>query len=148
VLVATQLRAPAAGDGAPGIPGDVAGAYPATGSAAGRASSQSLRMQLFVAMLAGQPGSRSERRDAEDRGTLGQANRFLRQLLAGPAIAACAPAPDRAVDGVLSSPAEASQPPAAQAMALLALAETERAHARLDAPPAGTGGNAGSAPAR
>lgn len=148
VLVATQLQAPAAEAGVPGAPEDVSGAYPATGSAAGRASSQSLRMQLFVAMLAGQPGTRSDARDAEDRDSLGRANRFVRQLLATPAIAAAGPAPDRAIGGVLASPPEASQPLAAQAMALLALAETERAHARLDAPAAGSGGNAGSAPAR
>jgi hypothetical protein len=146
VLVATQLRqVTAAGGGAtPPVPADAVGAFPATGSPAGRASAQSLRMHLFLATIAGLPGTRSADRDAEDRDALGRANRFLRQLQATAAIAYCAPAPDRAVDGILASPADASQPLAAQAVAILALSESERALGRLDVPAGGKAGIGGS----
>ena len=113
---------------------DMPGAYPMAGSAAGRISAQSLRAQVFVAMMAGQPAWRSGERDAEDRASLGWATRFVDQLSAPSRVAYCAPAPERAVGGILASPADASQPVAAQAMAILALSETEAALARLSAP--------------
>ena len=150
VLVATQVSATRVGaDGRPPLD-DTIGAYPAVGSAAGRASAQSLRMHLFIAMLAGEDGTRGADRDAEDRRSLDDANRFLHQLLAPPSIACCAGAPDRATGGILASPADASQPLAAQAIAVLALCETERALDRLGgaAEGAGNGGNRGSAPER
>ena len=146
VLLTTQVR-PVAPE-RPASLEDMPGSYPTSGSSAGRASSQSLRMHLFLAMLAAAPQGRTQARDDEERTTLGWANRFLRQLQAPTAIAYCAPAPDRALGGILASPADASQPLAAQAMAILALTETERALARLDRPAPGIGGNGASAPGR
>jgi hypothetical protein len=149
VLVATQVTA---GDDAAGrrVPDDAVGAYPAAGSASGRASAQSLRMHLFMAMLAGSTGDGDVARDLADRRSLGLANRFLRQLQVPPSIDWFAPAPDRALGGILASPAEAAQPVAAQAIAVLALCETDIALERLDsrAAAAGNGGIGGSSPAR
>jgi hypothetical protein len=88
-----------------------------------------------MAMVAGLPATRSPARDAEDSDTLALAIRFVQQLQAPAAIAYCAPAPERARGGVLASPADASQPAAAQAFAILALTESERALARLALPP-------------
>ena len=113
---------------------DMPGAYPMSGSSAGRISAQSTRPQFFMAMVAGLPATRSPARDAEDSDTLALAIRFVRQLQAPVAIAYCAPAPERARGGVLASPADASQPAAAQAFAILALTESERALARLALP--------------
>lgn len=135
VLLATQAR-PVAPD-RPASLADAAGAFPMTGSSTGRIGAQSARAQVFVAMLAGLPGTRSAARDDEDRASLGWAGRFLLQLQAPPGVSYCAPAADRAVGGILASPADASQPVAAQAMAVLALAESELAFARMDAPLAG-----------
>jgi hypothetical protein len=133
VLVATQVRA-GAPDRAPSLL-DMPGAYPMVGSASGRISAQSTRAQVFVAMLAGLTTTRSAARDDEDRATLGWATRFVRQLTATAAIDYCAPTPGRARGGVLASPADAAQPLAAQAVAVLALTETERALARLETAP-------------
>jgi hypothetical protein len=72
---------------------------------------------------------------ASSREALGWANRFVRQLCAGPEIAVCAPAPEVAVGGILASPADASMPVGAQAMALWALAESETALAALESAP-------------
>jgi hypothetical protein len=94
-------------------------------------------MHVFVAMAAALEGSRGDARDREDRASLGWANRFLRQLQAPASLGCCAPAPDRVAGGILGSPAEPSMPLAAQAMAILALSETERALGRLDAPAGG-----------
>jgi hypothetical protein len=130
VLLGTQVRA-----GDPLRPSsllDAPGAYPLTGSAAGRISAQSLRAQVFVAMIAGMPATRSTERDDEDRGSIGWATRFLRQLMAPASIAYCARVPERALGGVMASPADAAQPVAAQAIAILALTESERAWARLE----------------
>jgi hypothetical protein len=135
VLLATQVR-PMAPD-RPASLADTAGAFPLTGSSTGRIGAQSARAQVFVAMLAGLPGTRSAARDDEDRASLGWAGRFLLQLQAPPGVSYCAPAADRALGGILASPADASQPVAAQAMAILALAESELAFARMDAPSAG-----------
>lgn len=129
VLLATQVR-PDDGRRAASL-ADMPGAYPMAGSAAGRISAQSLRAQVFVAMMAGQPAWRSADRDTEDRASLGWATRFVDQLSAPPRVAYCAPAPERALGGILASPADAAQPVAAQAMALLALVETEAALSRL-----------------
>jgi hypothetical protein len=149
VLLATQLGEPGPGTGqGPVTLDDMPGAYPTAGSASGRAGAQSLRMQVFVAMLAGLPGMRADDRDREDRLSLGRANRFLGQLLAPKSIACCTASPDLAEGGILASPAEATQPVAAQAFAILALAESERALARLDAADAGTPGIPASAPGR
>jgi hypothetical protein len=116
------------------------GAYPMAGSAAGRISAQSLRSQLFVAMLAGQPAWRAPMRDGEDRASLRWAVRFVAQLAAPGSIAYCAPTPERAVGGILASPADAAQPVAAQAVAILALAESEAALERLSEPVPGQSG--------
>lgn len=145
VLLATQVR-PIAPD-RPASLLDMPGAYPMAGSAAGRISAQSTRAQVFVAMLAGLPGTRGAARDDEDRATLGWATRFVRQLTAPEAVDAVAPGPERARGGVLASPADLAQPLAAQAVAILALSETERAHGRLDAAPSGNDRNPGSVPA-
>lgn len=145
VLLATQVR-PIAPD-RPASLLDMPGAYPMAGSAAGRISAQSTRAQVFVAMLAGLPGTRAAARDDEDRATLGWATRFVRQLTAPEAVDAVAPGAERARGGVLASPADLAQPLAAQAVTLLALSETERALARLDGAPSGNGGNPGSVPA-
>jgi hypothetical protein len=132
VLLATQVRPD---DGArPASLGDMAGAYPMAGSAAGRISAQSLRSQLFVAMLAGQPAWRTAARDGADRESLRWAIRFVAQLAAPASIAYCAPTPERAIGGILASPADAAQPVAAQAVAILALAESEAALERLSQP--------------
>ena len=145
VLLATQAR-PIAPD-RPASLLDMTGAYPMAGSAAGRISAQSTRAQVFVAMLAGLPGTRGAARDDEDRASLGWATRFVRQLTAPEAVDAVAPSPARARGGVLASPADLAQPLAAQAVAILALSETERALARLDAAPSGNDRNPGSVPA-
>ena len=131
VLLGTQIRA-----GDPLRPSsllDAPGAFPLTGSAAGRISAQSLRAQVFVAMIAGMPATRSAERDVEDSRSIGWATRFLRQLMAPASIAYCARVPERALGGVMASPADAAQPVAAQAIAILALTESERAWARLEA---------------
>jgi hypothetical protein len=78
------------------------------------------------------PATRSTERDGEDRGSIGWATRFLRQLMAPASIAYCARVPERALGGVMASPADAAQPVAAQAIAILALTESERAWARLE----------------
>lgn len=131
VLLGTQLRPDAS---RPASLADEVGAFPVAGAASGRVSSQSLRPQVLVAMLATDPamdaGVRGSSREA-----LGWANRFVRQLCAGPEIAVCAPAPEAAVGGILASPADASMPVGAQAMALWALAESETALATLESPP-------------
>ena len=132
VLLATQVR-PVAPD-RPASLADTPGAFPVTGSATGRIGAQSARPQVFVAMLAGLPGTRSAARDDEDLAALGWGSRFLLQLQAPASIAYCAPAADRAVGGILASPVDATQPVSAQAMAILALAESERALERLAAP--------------
>jgi hypothetical protein len=132
VLLATQVR-PVAPD-RPASLADTPGAFPVTGSASGRIGAQSARPQVFVAMLAGLPGTRSAARDDEDRAALGWGSRFLLQLQAPSSIAYCAPAADRAVGGILASPVDATQPVSAQAMAILALAESELALERLAAP--------------
>jgi hypothetical protein len=138
VLLATQVRPD---DGTrPASLADMVGAYPMAGSAAGRISAQSLRSQLFVAMLAGQPAWRAPMRDGEDRASLRWAVRFVAQLAAPGSIAYCAPTPERAVGGILASPADAAQPVAAQAVAILALAESEAALERLSAPVPGQSG--------
>ncbi|MFO0962722.1 MAG: hypothetical protein U0625_07410 [Phycisphaerales bacterium] len=137
VLVETQqAQLPA---GARATLGDGIGAYALTGSRAGRASSQSTRAQLLVALLTAEPAlqpalpaAEAAQRDARNARSLRLATRFLRQLTADETIALVAPNPTRAVGGVLASPSDASQPLAAQAMALWALAETERALARLE----------------
>lgn len=131
VLIATQVRP--VDPGRPASLADTAGAFPMTGSSTGRVGAQSARAQVFVAMLAGLPGPRTPARDDEDRASLGWASRFLLQLQAPARVSYCAPAADRAVGGILASPSDAAQPVAAQAMAILALAETERALARMDA---------------
>jgi hypothetical protein len=129
VLLGTQVSADSSDR--PNSLLDMPGAYPMAGSSAGRISAQSTRPQFFMAMIAGLPATRSPARDAEDRETLALAIRFVQQLQAAAAIAYCAPAPERARGGVLASPADASQPVAAQAFAILALTESERALARL-----------------
>jgi hypothetical protein len=130
VVLGTQARADPS---RPPSLADEAGAFPVTGSAAGRISSQSCRVQAFVAMLAGDPArpARGER-DAE-LAALGWGNRFIAQLCVGAAQAAFAPRPDLADGGILASTADASMPPAAQGLALWALAASERALERLDA---------------
>jgi hypothetical protein len=90
--------------------------------------------QVLVAMLATDPAMDAAVR-ASSREALGWANRFVRQLCAGPEIAVCAPAPEAAVGGILASPADASMPVGAQAMALWALAESETALAALESTP-------------
>jgi hypothetical protein len=134
VLLGTQVQADSSDR--PTSLLDMPGAYPMSGSSAGRISAQSTRPQFFMAMIAGLPATRSPARDAEDRDTLALAIRFVQQLQAAAAIAYCAPAPERARGGVLASPADASQPVAAQAFAILALTESERALARLALPTA------------
>ncbi len=179
VLVATQQGALPAD--APASLADGIGAYVLTGSAAGRASSQSTRAQVLVALLAGRSAAGSNAapdptrdptrdpnsgaaagapalapagqdspvataRDQQDRRSLRMATRFLAQLTADASIATIAPRPERALGGVLASPSDASQPLAAQAMAIWALAETERAEARLEAMHAPRGAAAAPAP--
>lgn len=152
VLVGTQV--PDAQPGRSPSVDDAAGAFPLSGSTAGRVSAQSARAHAFVAMLAGMPGTRSPTRDAEDIEAMVRGTRFIAQLVAPADVAYCAPTPARAVGGVLASPADLSQPVVAQAIALLALVETERAAARLglpDAPPPGppaAPAEAAGAPAR
>lgn len=131
VLLGTQLRPDAS---RPASLADEVGAFPVAGAASGRVSSQSLRPQVLVAMLATDPAMDAGVR-ASSREALGWANRFVRQLCAGPEIAVCAPAPEAAVGGILASPADASMPVGAQAMALWALAESETALATLESPP-------------
>ncbi len=131
VLLGTQLRPDAS---RPASLADEVGAFPVAGAASGRVSSQSLRPQVLVAMLATDPSMDAGVR-ASSREALGWANRFVRQLCAGPEIAVCAPAPEAAEGGILASPADASMPVGAQAMALWALAESETALATLESPP-------------
>jgi hypothetical protein len=131
VLLGTQLRPDAS---RPASLADEVGAFPVAGSTGGRVSSQSLRPQVLVAMLATDPAMDAAIR-ASSREALGWANRFVRQLCAGPEIAVCAPAPEAAVGGILASPADASMPVGAQAMALWALAESETALAALESVP-------------
>ena len=131
VLLGTQLRPDAS---RPASLADEVGAFPVAGSTGGRVSSQSLRPQVLVAMLATDPAMDAAVR-ASSREALGWANRFVRQLCAGPEIAVCAPAPEAAVGGILASPADASMPVGAQAMALWALAESETALAALESAP-------------
>jgi hypothetical protein len=131
VLLGTQLRPDAS---RPASLADEVGAFPVAGSTGGRVSSQSLRPQVLVAMLATDPAMDAAIR-ASSREALGWANRFVRQLCAGPEIAVCAPAPEAAVGGILASPADASMPVGAQAMALWALAESETALAALESAP-------------
>ena len=131
VLLGTQLRPDAS---RPASLADEVGAFPVAGSTGGRVSSQSLRPQVLVAMLATDPAMDAAIR-ASSREALGWANRFVRQLCAGPEIAVCAPAPEAAVGGILASPADASMPVGAQAMALWALAESETALAALESTP-------------
>jgi len=130
VVLGTQVRADPS---RPPSLADEAGAFPVTGSAAGRISSQSCRVQAFIAELSGDPArpARGER-DAE-RAALGWGNRFIAQLCVGAAQATFAPRPDLADGGILASTADASMPPAAQGLALWALAASERAQERLDA---------------
>lgn len=132
VLIGTQVRADNVDR--PSALLDMPGAYPMAGSMAGRISAQSTRPQFFIAMIAGLPATRSPARDDQDRETLSLAIRFVLQLQAPAAIAYCAPTPERARGGILASPADASQPVAAQAFAILALTESERAFARLALP--------------
>lgn len=131
VLLGTQLKPDAS---RPASLADEVGAFPVAGAASGRVSSQSLRPQVLVAMLATDPAMDAGVRESS-REALGWANRFVRQLCAGPEIAVCAPAPEAAVGGILASPADASMPVGAQAMALWALAESETALATLESPP-------------
>lgn len=131
VLLGTQLKPDVA---RPASLADEVGAFPVAGAASGRVSSQSLRPQVLVAMLATDPAMDAGVR-ASSREALGWANRFVRQLCAGPEIAVCAPAPEAALGGILASPADASMPVGAQAMALWALAESETALATLESAP-------------
>jgi hypothetical protein len=134
VLMGTQVRAEQTERSSALL--DMPGAYPMAGSSAGRISAQSTRPHVFMAMLAGMPATRSAVRDEQDRNTLALANRFVQQLQTSSVIAYCSPAPERAHGGVLASPADASQPVAAQAFAILALTESERAFERLAQPTA------------
>jgi hypothetical protein len=129
VVLGTQVRADPS---RPPSLADEAGAFPVTGSAAGRISSQSCRVQAFVAMLAGGPESSARRERDAERAALGWGNRFIAQLCVGAAQANFAPRPDLADGGILASTADASMPPAAQGLALWALAASERALERLD----------------
>ena len=132
VLIGTQIRAEQTDRSSALL--DMPGAYPIAGSSAGRISAQSTRPHVFMAMIAGMPATRSAMRDEQDRNTVALAIRFVQQLQASPVIAYCSPAPERAQGGVLASPADASQPAAAQAFAILALTESERAFERLAQP--------------
>ena len=129
VLLGTQLRPDAS---RPASLADEVGAFPVAGAASGPVSSQSLRPQVLVAMLATDPSMDDDVR-ASSREALAWANRFVRQLCAGPEIAVCAPDAESAIGGILASPADASMPVGAQAMALWALAESETALAALEA---------------
>jgi hypothetical protein len=98
---------------------------------AARASSQSARAQLFVALAAAMPGV-DPARTAGAAQALRAGSRFLAQLTASSEIGAFAPQPASAQGGVLASAVELTQPLAAQAMAIWALAESDRAQAVLD----------------
>ncbi len=100
---------------------DEVGAFPVTGSAAGRVSSQSLRAHLLLAMAGRSPA---------DPAALGWACRFVRQLAIGPSAACMAPNPAAAAGGILASTADPVLPIPAQAIALWALAESDRAWGR------------------
>jgi hypothetical protein len=129
VLLGTQQR-PLAAE-APATLADGVGAFPVTGVPAGRASSQSARAQLFVALAAAMPGV-DPARTAGAAQALRAGSRFLAQLTASSEIGAFAPQPASAQGGVLASAVELTQPLAAQAMAIWALAESDRAQAVLD----------------
>ena len=77
------------------------------------------------------PGGDSTRPPAFTR-ALRAGSRFLAQLTAGPEIRAFAPQPTAAQGGVLASTVELTQPLAAQAMAIWALSESERAQDALE----------------
>jgi hypothetical protein len=130
VVLGTQVRPD---PGRPPSLADEVGAFPVTGSSAGRISSQSCRVQALIAMLAGidARAARGER-DAE-RAALGWGNRFIAQLCVDAPRACFAPRPDLADGGILASTVDASMPPAAQGLALWALAASERALERLEA---------------
>lgn len=129
VLLGTQQR-PLPAD-APATLADGVGAFPVTGTPAGRASTQSARAQLFVALAATLPGGDSTRATSHARALRG-GSRFLAQLTAGPEIRAFAPNPTAAQGGVLASTVDLMQPLVGQAMAIWALAESERAQDALD----------------
>lgn len=103
---------------------DEVGAFPVTGSAAGRVSSQSLRAHLVLAMAGRSPA---------DPAALGWAGRYVRQLAIGPSAACMAPNPAAARGGILASTADPVLPVPAQAMALWALSESDRAWGRAAA---------------
>ena len=131
VVLGTQVRPD---PGRPPSLADEVGAFPVTGSAAGRISSQSCRVQAFVAMLAGTDARTARGEQDAERAALGWGNRFIAQLCVDAPRACFAPRPDLADGGILASTADASMPPAAQGLALWALAASERALGRLEAP--------------
>lgn len=124
-LVSTQAAALAT------APEDAWGAYVVLDAAGARATAQSARPMLLLALYAPTVSGQPNRRDAL-HASLRAAARFLAQLQAGPACAYTLREPDRAFGGVMHAPYDPTQHPAAQGMALLALVETE---ALLDHPP-------------
>lgn len=127
-LVSMQAAALAA------APDDAWGAYVVLDATGARATAQSARPMLLLALYAPTVSGQPSRRDALHASLLAAA-RFLAQLQAGPACAYTLREPDRAFGGVMQAPYDPSQHPAAQGMALLALVE---AAALLDRPPAPT----------